>query len=336
MSLDANEDVIESAPVPPPTVDVEAPATSGTPYACLSHHRLATRLRTAAAARKLGSARQDSGSPSSGLRALFITLPWRFLLAQSLWSATVTAVAWSRGVDGWSTLSAEFWRSRVVVPSSVVHGVGWALFILLGFFVREAAARHREAAIALDKIAGLIPQTVRQLRQAYHRVKWHEGDRDRIVGHLVAYPIALKMELRGEREAAQLDGVLSDEDVGDVVAADVMHLHCMRVVRAYFSVAEHDERRPVTHAGLDTRYLVMQLTDQVDMEAFLLRRIKDFKPARGYTNHLKIFLGIWLFFLPLALVSSSGWYVSSRSIFFRDDAAWCKFVRARSCFPTND
>lgn len=314
----ASEACIEPASIAPAErdTDIESTFVSGTSYAAFSHHRLAQRLRQAVATRQLGSARPDTALPSSVAHAVLFTLPWRILLPQSLWSGAVTAAAWALGNDSFTTLSTEFWRSRVVVPSSVVHGVGWALFVLLGFFIREAANRHREAAIALDKIAGLLPQTVRQLKHAYHGISWHHGDRDRIIAHLVAYPLALKMELRGERDIDQVRGVLCDDDAKELLEADFMHLHCMRVVRAYFAVAEHNEAKKVTHAGLDTRYLVMELPDAIDMEAFVLFRIKDFKPAKGYTSHLKVFLAIWLFFLPLALVRSSGWYVLRKAFAF--------------------
>lgn len=289
------------------TGKAETHPSTNTLYSNFSHHCLAARLEHAKNTNKIGTSRPDTPPSHSAIHALVQTFPWRTLLTQALWSTVVTAIVWSMGDKRFSTLTRDFWNSPFFIPSSVAHAIGWALFVLLGFFVREAAQRHREASIALGKTSDLLYQLIRQLKHAYHDTYWPTNDRERITAHLVAYPIALKMELRGEKNTEQFHNILCEDDIQQVSEAPAMHIHCLRTVRAYIAMAEHDSSREPTHAGLDTRCLVMEIPDAIEKEANLLLRIKDFEPAKGYLSHLRIFLAIWLFFLPLAIVRFSGW-----------------------------
>ncbi|CAN8072672.1 unnamed protein product [Agarophyton chilense] len=297
--------------------DEEAPAPSrGPSYHNFSHRALALRLETAAAIGQLGhSPPEPKPSDFSLVNMLLKTIPKRILLVQILWSSIVMLISYSLAPDGGDSLSVEFWRSRLVVSSSVSYAVGWALFILLGFFIREASSRYWEAQLGWTHMAAYLRYVVRDLRQGFPAGSWHPGDLERIVGHLIAIPIALKMELRGEREGEQLAGVLCDADIDDVMAANSMHLHCSRVVRTYFSAAQDDAlvsfqsvAMPSTPAGLSTQHLIMNNVDAIDSQAGILTAISNFSPSAGYVNHLEIFLYIWMFFLPLAVIETSGWF----------------------------
>ncbi|CAN8064519.1 unnamed protein product [Agarophyton chilense] len=156
---------------------------------------------------------------------------------------------------------------------------------------------------------------IRDLRQAFPTGSWHSGDIERIAAHLVALPIALKMHLRGEREHQQLEGILCPEDIRDLLKAQIMPFHCTRIVRTYFSAAQDDA--PISFAstamqkspaGLSTRHLIMNNVDSIDAHSGVLLTISKFKPSAGYVNHLEVFLYIWMFFLPLTIVATSGWY----------------------------
>lgn len=174
-----------------------------------------------------------------------------------------------------STLSSTFWTSRLNVSSSVWYGVGWALFVLLGFFIRESSNRCRHSQLMFLSVGNRLQEIVRHLRQIYPLGTWHPGDRERIMSHLVAYPIALKMSLRNEREASQLHHILHPDDLNDVLNADSMHLHCSRVVRAYFSASEEDTTYSFHHvqsaknqAGKGVRYfVVIDVLDTLDFSA---------------------------------------------------------------------
>lgn len=147
----------------------------------------------------------------------------------------------------------------------------------------------------------------------YTRGYWHPGVIERMVAHLVAYPITLKMSLREEREASQVRHILDPNDVADLLAADSMHVHCLRVVCAYIYCVDEEtlhgkmlDQRMFVGKGI--RELIVRVVDQVDLEAFDLMCVVEFQPSLGYVNHLQIFMHIWLFFLPLSLVATSAWY----------------------------
>ncbi|KAI0558539.1 Bestrophin/UPF0187 [Gracilaria domingensis] len=291
------------------------PSLRAVGYQSFSHRALALRLRNAQVSGELGSGPPEiSQAEYSSFYAVLTTVPYTILAFQLVWSTIVTLIGYGLANKELDWFTTEFWTSRLSVSSSVSYGVGWALFVLLGFFIREASNRYFEAQVHWTYIGGNLRQTARQFRQNYPQGTWHDGDISRIAAHLIAYPIALKMALRGERERAQLEGILHDNDLDDVLDADMMHCHCMRVVRAYSSAAEDDGHAfadvPVdkTPAGWGIRYLLLDLMDAVDSRANNLVKIAKSSPSLGYVTHLQIFLYIWMFFLPLALVKSSGWF----------------------------
>lgn len=302
------------------------PFKTATKFPDPRHRAAAAFLRKVCDTGRLGPGPAESDSVHRNLALkVWRTLPWLTLLIQLLWTGAVVTVAYflSKHQHGEkpdapkSTLTRDFWASRLNVSSTVVNGVGWALFVLLSLYIREASQRYEGAQVALLRATLALKRIVRVVRQAYPRGTWHENDTDRILAHLVAYPIALKMTLRRERDAEQLLSLLHAEDVSDAVEADLVHLQLTRVVRAYFSAAEDDSNAfqltdaRSTPAGADTRRHISRLLDSVDLAAQDAIQIGHFRPAKSYINHLRIFLYIWMMFLPLALVGTSGWYVIS-------------------------
>lgn len=295
----------------PPVPPAPAPVFSNP-----EHTAAANFLYQAATSGRLGSGPIEPDSDAHSLFFTFLyTIPWTMLFVQFVWASAVLAIAWAlRNQQSSTSFSSSYWTSRLNVTSSVSYGVGWALFVLLGFFIREASQRFREAQDSIHIVSSYLRQLIRLIRLQYPANTWHDGDYDRIAAHIVAYPIALKMTLRGEREREQLEPLLHPDDVSDVLEADLMHTHCLRVVRAYLATAEDDgyfvfkhSNCTRTYAGVGTRYFNVDLVDSIDMTANAAVRIAQFSPAKGYINHLQIFLYIWMLFLPLALVKTSGW-----------------------------
>lgn len=310
-------------PLPHPPIDEEAPETipsihPGAPpprFATPNHARTAKFLYDAASSGRLGSGPVEPDPDKQHFfKMLFKTIPWIMLLVQLAWSCLVVFVGRIIQDRSGTSLSVSYWSSKINVSSSISYGVGWALFVLLGFFIREASARYNEAQTSLEKVSGLLRQTLRKIRLLYPVNAWHSGDLDRMAAHLVAYPIALKMTLRKEREREQLESILHPDDLSDVLSADLMHAHCSRVLRAYLISIEDDAPDLFTHTsvsstplGYGTRYFILDLLDGVDLAANAAVRIAEFRPSLGYVNHLRIFMCIWFFFLPLSLIETSGW-----------------------------
>lgn len=279
-----------------------------------AHRDLALFLENAKTTGKLGDTKELADRDFTPIKRFRTTIPWIMLIIQLVWSVVVTAIAYVVVRDrGGNTLTSSFWNSLWLLTPTVVSGVGWALFVLLGFFIREAANRYREALLRWGTISALLKQVIRQLVQAYPEGTWHPGDHDRMVAHLIAYPIALKMTLREERDGKQLMKVLNTRDVDDIIEAESMHLHCSQVVRAYFCAGEDDADagfKPAaekTPAGWGPRYFVIDLVDAIDAQAAGAERIKNFHPAVGYSSHLRNFLYIWLLLLPMSIIQTSGW-----------------------------
>lgn len=285
------------------------------PYRLFQHRQVAQRLHQVGTTAKLGSLPPEYHlEDDSVIEILTNSIPYKILGLQLFWSIIVTLIAYALAPYDVSSLTTDYWTSRLVVSSSISYGVGWALFVLLGFFIREASNRYWQAQFAWTNMTATLRYIIRHMRQTTPPGTWHDGDHDRIAAHLISYPITLKMALRGEREREQIQDILSQSDLDEVIQAEEMHIHCMRVVRAYFSVVEDDA--PVsftcttvekTPCGNNTRYYLIKYIDAVDEYANAIMRISHFQPAKGYVNHLRIFLYIWMFFLPLALVKTSGW-----------------------------
>lgn len=264
----------------------------------------------------LGSGPSESPDNPNPILVFLTTIPVFILLTQFLWSSAIVLVLYFINRDEYSdTFDEAIWTSRASIPSFVSSATGWALFVLLSFFIREATKRYRAASTAIHNVGMLLSYNFRMITYNYPSGTWHPGDIDRIVRHIIAYPIALKMSLRNERESAQLEHILHPDDVKDVISADSMHTHCLHVVRAY-TFAVIDEKPNYAFKFVDakktpggkacTRYVIDTL-DKVDLEAQKAVAIGEYRSSIAYVNHLNIFLYIWILFLPLALVRTSGW-----------------------------
>lgn len=248
-------------------------------------------------------------------KTLWRTFPWVTLSVQFVWSSIVLTIAYfvsNASNPGKPLLDDKFWISRVNVSSTVSYGVGWALFVLLSLYVREASKRYVGAQISIQHASAALKRVVRIVRQCYPAGMWHEGDHERLMAHIVAYPIALKMTLRRERTPDQLAHLLHPDDVSDIVSGDLLHLQCLRVVRSYLTAAEDDNdafrhiAANETLPGADVRRVITEILDSADLFATSAVQVAHFRPASSYINHLRIFLYIWLMFLPLAVVGPSG------------------------------
>lgn len=276
-------------------------------------------LRSAISSGKLGEGPAEP-EPSISHNAISVLgiFPRLLMAVQLLWSTTVVIIAYFVAKNTLpkspaTTLSNDFWISRIIVTPAVTYTLGWAVFVLLGLFVSEASARFHTARSSIFTVGSQLSFLLRKLHQCYPPGTWHPGDHERIAAHLIAYPIALKMSLRNDRSPEQLRPILHENDIHDLVNADTMHVHCLRVVRAYISAAEDDSAEfylcdtGSTPAGALIRKIITKFTDDIDSTASTVTRIAQFRPSVAYVNHLHILLSIWLMFIPITLIVSSGW-----------------------------
>lgn len=90
-------------------------------------------------------------------------------------------------------------------------------------------------------IHGTITSTANYVVQAFSRDCFHIGDRERILGYLVAFAVTLKRELRDERDLRELKCVLTDEDLSRLQNAPVMSSYCLYVLSGYCLEAKQTE-----------------------------------------------------------------------------------------------
>lgn len=311
------------------------PHQSALPHYASARQFLESALRTT----RLGSSKPD-GPSVSRISLIFRTIPWITLLVQAIWSAAVMAIAYaiSKGDSEKTshTLTNAFWITDLNVSSTVLSGVGWALFVLLGFYISESSRRFATATTTWDNFSGHLVILLRAFIQSHSYCFWHHGDLDRIVAHISACPIALKMALRGERDRSQLEPILEPSDLDDVIAADSMYAHCLRVLRSYVITNESDNnlgfKPPVLGRGSGgIAFMSYDVIDSISFHANALLNIAHFSPAVGYVSHLYVFLVIWLFFIPLNLVAVSGWYVIHSNFHGRPTCSrWTRAARARA------
>lgn len=300
-------------------VDIENPLEQKEGDMSTSQSNAEVFLQNVITTGKLGKSRPEKyrSENESIISLLIYSIPYKILIGQTIWTLFVTLTVALTNLDKGiqNSLFDFYWETKFSISSSVSADIGWALFVLLGFLLREASQRHREAEGRLNKVFNHIIELSRHLIQAYPKGSWHDGDRNRIMSHLVAYPIALKMTLRSERDASQIQNILNPNDVDDVLKDHEMHIRCLNVVRAYFTSAENGIDKkfvPVVgkvQVGNGSKYICNHILDEIDLAANGSVWVKDFSPSEGYLNHLRLFLYIWLFFLPLEIVTKSGWYV---------------------------
>jgi len=183
--------------------------------------------------------------------------------------------------------------------------VGFALFLLLGFRVNESHQRYLDGLKIWNVIEGNVSTLAKYILQAFPPGTFHVGDRERMLGWLVAFPVALKRELRDERDLCELKNVMAPEDLAELQNAPTgnMASHSLYVLSAYIMKAHaHDKKfSPAFLMGM-VRWL-----KELDDAAGQCARIRRAPCAFSYVAHLRTFLFLWLFLLPFTLVESLSW-----------------------------
>ena len=100
-----------------------------------------------------------------------------------------------------------------------------------------------EAVQTWTNIAGTITSMAKYIVQAFPRGSLHKGDRERILSFLVAFPVALKRELRDERDLRELKNILSTADLARLQKADSMSSYCLYVLSSYALHFRREEGR---------------------------------------------------------------------------------------------
>lgn len=237
------------------------------------------------------------------------------LLLCAAWTAMAVTVAYlvSRYLpqNNADDKACDIWFcSALTIDSSVTSYVGYSLFLLLGFFMYDSHWRFVQGLQCWRvNIKHLMHILTNRWFQGFYPGYYHDGDHERVAGHLAAAMICLKSGLRGELDEERLKNVLSSNDLARVLQCPNRVEHCLDVVRAYrirYEVLESDEncRRPLH--GLEQVYM-SKYARNISASPSFCQRIVSVRLPFGYITHVRIFLGVWLLLLPFGIVESTGW-----------------------------
>ncbi len=229
----------------------------------------------------------------------FATIP---LLLSIAWSCFAVGMA-QLASRGYPREGCKWFCSPLALDSTIHSYVGFALFLLLGFRVNESHQRYLDGLKIWTQISGTIGSTSKYFLQAFPPGLFHEGDRERMLGWLVAFPVALKRELREQRDLSELKPILAPEDLSELQNAPNMPSHALYVLSAYIMKARNMERRfPQTFLV----HLINWIAD-LATAADMCMQIKRMPCAFSYTSHLRTFLLLWLILLPFTIVEQIAW-----------------------------
>lgn len=232
-----------------------------------------------------------------------------------LWTVLMAIVAWliSRHFPFRSGIeeSCDPWFcSRIAVNSSVKEYIGFALFLLLGSRLYDSHWRYVSAQKYWEEgILGFTRILAIRIFEGYDGNEWHAADLERIAGFLTSYSYAVAARLRGEKWEEKLREVLSDEDSRVVAGASVSSDYCIDVIFRYLAAGDRMERTEgVAHpAGSNIHWFLFFYLHHLKSTGPQCEQITRISFPYGYVTHLRIFMVIWLFLLPLGLVETSGW-----------------------------
>lgn len=230
------------------------------------------------------------------------SIAWQPILLSVAWS-TLAVYLSQLASRGFRTGECRFFCSRIALDATTHSYVGFALFLLLGFRVNESYQRYLDGLKIWTNIAGTIGSTAKYFMQAFRPGEFHSGDRERMLGWLVAFPVALKRELREERDLSELKAVLAPEDLAELQNAPSMSAHTLFILSAYIIKAKDKENK------LPQTFLVHLINWIATLAgcADKCMQIKTMPCAFSYVAHLRAFLLLWLILLPFTLVETMAW-----------------------------
>lgn len=248
-----------------------------------------------------------------GFRLAMRPVSFWVLAGAGLWAALIVYIALLISQyfpqDGANDSCKPWFCSAIAVDKEVKEYVGFALFMLLGFRLTDSHFRYTHALQAWqENILGMTRLVSSRWFGSYKAGNWHEGDLQRIAGHLSGYAVALMGGLRDRDYREKLEGILDKSDVDCILATCERDDYCIDVLRAYLISAEEKKMKGKEHsAGGNELIRLMDYVQQLGSTATPCVVMGRVPMAHGYIQHLRIFMFIWLMMLPLALVESAGW-----------------------------
>lgn len=204
--------------------------------------------------------------------------------------------------------------SAIAIADYLKEYFGFSLFLLLGYRLYDSHFRYINALrIWQDELVGTTRVFTNRLCAAYPPGTWHEGDIERICGHVAAFAVCLMGTLRKVDCVDELREVVGEEDVQRMLRARRRTDHCIDVLRAYLIESENidgdnnsvgEDRRV---GGSNEHWVLLKYVGKLSSLAAECEGMVRMPQPYGYVKHLKVFTFLWIITLPLGLVEGSGW-----------------------------
>jgi putative membrane protein len=190
---------------------------------------------------------------------------------------------------------------RHLATPDVVHTtVGVALGLLLVFRTNASYDRYWEGRKLLGALVNASRDLARQT--ASYLAPTATAEREAAARYLRALYVTIRHYLRHERESPELDELLTAEERRQLAATRAPPLRVARLLSDVYAreaaAGRLSEER--LHA------IDLNITRIIDQWGGAERILKTPVPF-AYAHHIKLFLILWVFTVPLALLATLGW-----------------------------
>lgn len=238
------------------------------------------------------------------------------LIAAVLWAVAATFISWGLGFlwDEPLRNSCAKWCSPIDVDPTVLGNIGFALFMILAFRVSDAIGRYENSAQTVYELRMQLRSLAVEVVQAIGDGALHEGDKERIIAHLAQVPLCFRdMLLEIRRTDEEREGLLTEEDRLAFEQAPDPLLHLLKTVHAYFLTADMpDKEMPYKRQDRTVNFvMVFFVSIRINSIRSLIAKIlsiKQFSVVGSYVRHQRIFMILWLIFMPFSMTSMAGFF----------------------------
>lgn len=255
------------------------------------------------------------------LKKLFLAFPSVSIVAQvavTLWAAASVAISYGLSFT-WSEAKREncrYWCSPIDVDGSVLENIGFALFMILALRASDALGRYEEGAEMIYDMEMHLRILAVEMCQAISDGTFHANDKERIVAHIAQIPLCFRDKLLNivRSTPEEKEGLLSDDDRVSFEKRELPIEYLLRSIEAYILVMDLEDEEEKSETMLKSTSVAETLRYQVlsrvsTVRAIIARAygIKRFPVVISYTNHQRLFMGLWLILLPLGMAPATGW-----------------------------
>lgn len=243
------------------------------------------------------------------LSYLLYSIPWHLVQLVTIWTAVVCFLSYifrDQSKDG----TVRWWASVHMISSKQAALLSFITFTLLAFYVNEAYVRYAKAAkVWHGELQVLLHSITGQFKIFWENGAIHQRDKKRLIGHIAAMPYALKADLRHSKCIQEMKGLLSPEDLANMVFGKRMSLQVWSVIRSYYTkVAFRSDTLPSDSVQQGRMNLMIrQNIPEIESAIQTALHYRDSDMAPQFTVLLNVWLVLWFVFLPFMMIDFSGW-----------------------------